>query len=243
MTAHSSGRQHRLPRLCPSMSAPASSNRRATSARPGARAGSRWKREAHARCSAVQPLPGSTRVAAPGSRRSSASTRSSVAEDHCSRESGLRQRWVLVQHASGHADLQVDAEAQKPHDVLGDRSVPRLDLAHQRRPARLTQLARQRQLRPGKRQRCRDSREPRQRCRVAAPGPRASSSFARRRAWSRSGCSGSTDMTSPLSPGGPRARPGDGRQPATLRPRGELSSARGPGGALTRRTQPTTASA
>ena len=75
-----------------------------------------------------------------------------------------------MQHAGGRADLQVDAEAQKPHDALGDRGVARLDLTHQRRPARLTQLARERQLRPGKRQRCRDGREPRKRSSIAAPG-------------------------------------------------------------------------
>jgi hypothetical protein len=58
-----------------------------------------------------------------------------------------------VQHARGRADLQVDAEAQEPHDVLGDRRVARVDLANQRRPALQTQLACQSQLRPSKSQR------------------------------------------------------------------------------------------
>ena len=93
---------------------------------------------------------------------------SGVAEDDRGRKSGLGHGRVLVQDPGGLTDLHVDAEAQKPHDVFWDRSVARVDLAHQCRPTGLTELACERQLRPGQRQRRRDSLQARDRSSVPA---------------------------------------------------------------------------
>src|SRR5262249_54300870 len=66
-----------------------------------------------------------------------------VAEYHRGWKPRVRQLGVVMKHPRGGTNLEVDAEAQKPHDVLGDRRVACLDLPHQRRPARLTKLARE----------------------------------------------------------------------------------------------------
>lgn len=231
VTAHSSGRQRRLPALRPSISAPASSNRRVTSTRPGARAGSRWKREAQARCRAVQPLPGSTRVAAPGLRRSSASTRvasprTTAAGNPDSASAGFS--------CSMRAAVPICMLTLKPRNRTTSSGIAVIRASISR--TRAAQL-----VRPSSRARA--SCAPASVCGAATAASRAraptsppraarSNSFAWRRAWSRFGRSGRTDMTSPR---GPVVRV-PGPEMITkehLRSRGELSSARGPGGTLT----------
>ena len=196
VTAHSSGRQHRCPALWPSTSAPASTNRRATAARPGARAGSRWKRDAHARCSAVHPLPGSTRVAAHGSRRNSVSTRSmspsttaagnpdiANAGFSCSMRAAAPICMFTLKRRNCTTSSGIEVlRASISRTSAGQLEWPSSRASASCAPARVVGAA------------TAASRE-----RACGSPSRAArnSSFAWRRAWSRSGCSGSVDMTSP----------------------------------------------
>jgi hypothetical protein len=80
-----------------------------------------------------------------------------VTQHHRCREPGLRQTRLLIQQPRRPGDLQIDTEAQELDNAFRDRCVARLDLTHQRHPARLTQLTRQRKLRTRQRHRCRHS--------------------------------------------------------------------------------------
>jgi DNA-binding CsgD family transcriptional regulator len=93
-----------------------------------------------------------------------------ITQDHRGRKPGLRKRRVLVQHPRRLTDLQVDARAQEPDDVLRDRGVAGLDPADQRHPAWLAELACHRQLGAREGQRGRNRGQPAQRASVAGTG-------------------------------------------------------------------------
>ena len=175
-TAHSSG-VHWLPAPsgCAAGSAPAASSSRATSVSPPARDGSsRCHREAQVRCSAVHPVRLSAAVASPGSRASISPARAASPRTTEVRKSYRASHGSRASMRAARPVQSRTLAARKSSASCPRPAVRGSHLGHQSRPAWVTVLAGDRELRRRQRRRSRhrDARaggDPGQRGRV--PGP------------------------------------------------------------------------